>query len=896
MTTNLTTFIFNLTFSSEHLIFFNTVHLEIKEGGILMDNYKNFKKEFNKIDDKQILHDSLISRTYHAQIEDINFGSVKFKFILDKNKSYETNFLSYKPSLINIFYNLDFKSSKNKNDCFITHIFLTTRLYEFCRIIIWMKSQVGVCSDYAFQKIMEKDCIQTFDKISDSDSSEDKIILLNLIIIYLDDFQLNYVFKKLENFKWNSKEIYEMREDTRLIETIEMLINKLKNFKSYKNNILFFIMNMWFLQENFHKISTLNLSYDNYVDKAFSNLILMKEHYNINQKEFQILQNSLNQYFDRKTFILLFSLIKNDEELLLCLNQSWRPFFNNNENNLSNNFHKINATDIIIYLKKKNLHVAEHIFEKIENNLEITNGTKLNTEPNNEILFSKTFYFNIDQTLIIFLEHANDVHYLNFLLKKAYKYKELKYLNNEQTIFKINEKIENFILDKFKNSKDSIDSLKVFLELQKVFALNVNNVLKSSKELYRKEIENYLKKMFKFSDNKFKLEEELKLYREINFLEILNYENFIDILKENEKKLDFRQFFQIYNKERIKFLFGLNNHFIKMMIIFLFEKIINTEKSVLLKYKVNYIEFLNDLISSWKEEEKNIINLKDLINNNLLEKQFQKLDLNSIFEIYIGDNLFDKINDYILSLLTDFLVVKIKESNLEELIKTLKQIYRINPNINKKNKNLIGKVLEISMQNLPSKDLFLKEGIDPKIELYYQIFEFIKKFQNAKENLKNFEEPINTNESENEINLTESHFIEENINNLNVEKINSYNSIYEKMFDRKISLFEEFFKLINELNKNIFKNEMCVSDYIFLKGMVYFEKNRKFYLLGLLYNDFEIYKKHVTNKLEEVQAKKQITDNIKEFLNFYFKNVGDNNKSLECFINKSSNIKKLKYN
>jgi len=151
-----TSFIFNLTFNSEKLSVLNSVELEIKLCGFFFDNYKNTKLEFNEKNNMKIPESSFISRTNYSRIENLITNNIKFNFDLDKNTSYETNILSYKLYLINIFYNLDFKISNSKDDCFLALNFKKTRLYEFCRIIESVKSQSRFWSNFDKKLIYQK--------------------------------------------------------------------------------------------------------------------------------------------------------------------------------------------------------------------------------------------------------------------------------------------------------------------------------------------------------------------------------------------------------------------------------------------------------------------------------------------------------------------------------------------------------------------------------------------------------------------------------------------------------------------------------------------------------------------------------------------------------------------
>jgi len=918
MMSNVTSFIINITFDSKDINLFNFVELETEQVQFL-NNFKKYKLDYNEKDDRPIIGTPYISRIYFTIIDNLeNDGKYRFKFTSYKNISYETIYKFYKSKKINIFFNPEFKSL-NPIDCNISYVIKKTLVYEFCRIITWLKSQKELWSNCDFEKIFKSHFLQALN-ISDSDTLEDKIILLDYLINnHHDDNHLNNQFwEKLEDkIKLNSKEISLMKEDNLMNAIIEILIKKLKEscYKPFRNHLLFFILNILLLQEKYDKISNINLNYDEYLNEAFKKLLHFKEHYRINQNKFEQIQNKLDSNIDRKTFILLFSLIEKDEDLLLCLYQSWRVSSINRLKSLTNP-KKINASDIIIYLKQKDLSLAEKLFEYIEKNIEETIGHQshnrkiissnyilMTSEPNDNISFSDIFYFDIDQTFIIFLENANESQYFEYLLIKALKYKNLKYFSNSQSLLKINKKIEKHILDSLENSNDCLSCLKSFFDNKKIFPEIVNDIFNFSKELNSR-VETLLKKMSKFSyKDKFKLEEELKLYQKINIIGMLTNENYVKILKENENELHFKDFFELYNKDKIRSLFEINDN--NNMILFLFEKIINTEKNILLNHKDSFIDFINNLFSSWNEVENNNINLNFLLKNNLFNRQYNKLDLKGFFEIYIGDNFFEKVYYSLGNILTDFLINKTNELKLNELTESLNLIYKHNSVLNKNLKLFVGKILDITGQYLPSKELFFRKGIDPKIELYYQIFYLIKKFQSAelnfienKETIKNIEEKINPNINESNEKIIVNKYLNtaEDLKNKYSVKIQSFNYLFGEIFYSKYGLFDEFFKIIVELNFIIFNNEIAVSDYFILKNMENIEISRKLFLLGLFSENIDIYVKDLNDKISEVIANNDLIKKTKDFIQFYFKNLEMKNELLEIFTIKSSNINELNYN
>jgi len=858
-----------------------------------------------------------ISIIYYKEILNIDSDKkVNFKIEKESKLCYETGYKTFKKNSINIFFNLEFKLINIENVSFLNLESLlnlkVTILEQFCTILLDMKNNKGLHWGEEYQKIIIKENYHTIlDNINDRENKiKDIIFFLNSLFIHIkNDFELvdlNYsesinktnifhenkqidnFYMKLRDIKWNLEEINSMENDDKLKlnNIIDTLIKKLELPKqTNKDKILIFILNTLLMQEKYHQISNLNLRNEIYVIKAFEEFKNSKENKHIDKKSFEKLLYSINEKnFDEKIFIQFFCFIEDDKEKIYCLDQSWKALSNEMLQYFSEKSQKINITEIFNLFKENGLSRAEHDIEHYEkkimnNNIYENQDKKIIKNSDGEekyFTFFDIFEVNHGKTLNFFLEKANDIDYFEYLMKKTSQYQHSKYLDNEDQFLKnFNKKIEKFILNEYKKFKfDNLsETLKVIKRLKTSFKSQFSDFYNST--IVNKD--DFLKKITNFSkNNQVTLDNELNVYREINFLELLKNEQEIKILQEFEKtNLKFKDFFKLYNKNQIKFTLKMDIKF--KMIQFFFDKILSTTSDDLNKNKPTLINFFNEYFELCQEDEFKDQNFKEQIKSGLFERQFTKLKntSNIFFEIYIGHNFLEKVEYCLVQLITDFINKNLKEMKETDFYYLGQKLHSLDPNIYGNGRIFVLIILENSKRILPPLDLFFEKNIDKKVEFFFNIFDFIKKNH------------IKKSDQSNEIFHRER-------KEKNVEEIQPFNKIFENFFILETELFNEFFKSIEELNNKLFNNKIIVKNYIILKDPNFLEE-KKISLLGILYGNEKLYEKKLKDKCQEVQSDLDSIKKIKEFLNFYFNDLLEKDNFIENFLHKFSNEMDLEY-
>jgi len=566
MKNNSTSFLINLTFKSDEIHLY-TLSIESNEYGYIFDSFYLHQLIFNEKYDIFLDDYLYTSRTYFLKFENFKSFSnnIKFKIKTDKNITYESEKKKFQSDRFNIYFDVKFKSFSKGDYRDPPKIKATSPLFQYCTILKnCLKSQNEYWSSLASKEITQNCCYFLLENILYDDSTEDKILFLKLIMNYLPDHDVNEVYEKLDKLRLNYFEFATIKNN----EILNCVINDLISQFQYKNYYyqpgndkkLFFVFNYLFLQEKFELISSLDLSNYEFVFNIFKQLRLYKEYYHIDKKRFDLILAMLDWKFDKRIFLLFFSLIEKDHDILFCLDQSWKSLSKIVLIDLSKNHKKINAGDIFINLNSKNFLMAQEIFKFIDEKLIKSNSDKdqikiiMNDNINSDhsetliISFLKIFEFNIEQTLEIFLNQADEIGYYEFLLEKANYYKDIGIINNHKVLTNINKEIDKFIENELRKSIFCKDTLKILEE-------NLLSITQKEEEIRYHFFENdeeYYDYVIDFNEIKMKFEFEflnlLKTNENMDYL-FYNYKN--PILKSKIYTNFFEDFLLFYKTNNL---------------------------------------------------------------------------------------------------------------------------------------------------------------------------------------------------------------------------------------------------------------------------------------------------------------------------------------------------------
>jgi len=908
---NSTLILFNITFKTKEI---DNYHLYIQTNNkqyfnTFVDNLKYTKLSYNKNIDINQENSDYTSRTFYTFFDDFNSHNDNMKIIIktDFEKSYETKLLKVKKNNINYHYNIKFNClDKNEVYRYPPQIKRFSDLYEYNQII-----SSCLCSDDDYLKtrvpefITKESYFHLINNTNISDNTEDKIFLCYYMRKYLNPDEADYFFNRMDDLKLILTDIPLNLKNLEMVNFIEELINDLigNEIPKENENKLFFVLYFLIYNEKYEVIKKINLENRRYVFETFKQLIKHKISLKIDFRKFEKLIKNVNPNLNKNVFHLFYSLIEKDQDLINCLDKSWKVFPEKILHSLSNARGKINALEILNYLSNKNLETAKLTFIFLEENLSkykkniqdkisIYNNSDIN-DPDYQaasISFFKIFELNYLDVLTIFIKEANDSEFLSFLLNKANNYSESDLSLKEHIKKDIYLRVDRLISQKLNNSKNCPEILENLMEFQKYFPLNIKKNFYDFGKYPQREnsIDEFFIKMTIISND-----EQLGLYKKINFEEYLNYQN-LNKLKEYEvENLNFRCFFNIYDKERIKkMLFNMNHYQIKIR--FLFKKILKAELIDLHQNSEILIEFLNNFSSLFIEEEFKNINFEDIFYD-FLEDQLKSMNLEIMISFYLENLIIENIENNLIQNFILYFVRKIEELSIDKYYELLNITFYLAPKSKQNTINFIIKILEISKKFLPNDmSIFFKNEIDIKILLFNLIFNFIKELDSSAniENSLNFEDNKILQRNNNSL------FIESNndqIQNSQIEQ-NIFIDQLNKFFPQDIKIFKKFCESLVVLNNNFFNDLLKVKDYSNFNSFKDQEKIIKASLMGIIKADYKTYFQNLEKKLDEASKDIYLLNNVYKFTEFYFKNLGDKNDQLDHFSIKYSEVKDKEYN
>ena len=200
--------------------------------------------------------------------------------------------------------------------------------------------------------------------------------------------------------------------------------------------------------------------------------------------------------------------------------------------------------------------------------------------------------------------------------------------------------------------------------MQEKFPAKITKIFQEQKKK-RDSYNRFVEKITDFNSDINKLSDQFEIYNRIIFENIFSDEELKKIKEKELKNLDFRNFFNYYNKEKIRTLLQMQDRTKK--IEFLFEKLLITEiKNI--KSNNNdtiFLNFFNNLTQLCAEDEFNSINLNDLLVN-FLVKQSKSIGFESLLQFYLSDFLIENLEDSFVDVFVNFTLEKINEFKIEK--------------------------------------------------------------------------------------------------------------------------------------------------------------------------------------------------------------------------------------
>ena len=163
---------------------------------------------------------------------------------------------------------------------------------------------------------------------------------------------------------------------------------------------------------------------------------------------------------------------------------------------------------------------------------------------------------------------------MKFLLEKAREFNESGAINHASIINNINKKLDSQLSQKITSAKNCNDALSILLEMQEKFPANITKIFQEQKKK-SDSYNRFVEKITDFNSDNVQLLDQFKIYNRIIFENIFSEEELKKIKEKELKNLDFRNFFNYYNKEKIRTLLQMQDR--TKRIEFLFEKLLITK-------------------------------------------------------------------------------------------------------------------------------------------------------------------------------------------------------------------------------------------------------------------------------------------------------------------------------